>query len=348
MVKASVRQEIHYAPIQRRLPERLTPVWTIALLGADVFAVLAAAYIVMMPATTAPAACVIICGSLAICSAYRVSYAVHWRDEIYHVIVGCTLAALPLWAITHFVSGLPSFIPFLALLASAVFVAFLHVVFHLARHTREDTPYAGASRVSPEAQWNVQRPWFTVWKTGFDVALAALGLVVLSPLMLLAGLAVFAESGQPIFFRQERVGKNGTRFLIFKFRTMRQEAGSNWARPGDRRITRIGAFLRRYSIDELPQLLNVMRGDMSLVGPRPEMVEFARDFTHTLPHYDERHIVQPGITGWAQVQLERNLDPSDMPAVLPYDLFYVDRVSPALDSIIVLKTAVEFLFHRAV
>jgi lipopolysaccharide/colanic/teichoic acid biosynthesis glycosyltransferase len=166
--------------------------------------------------------------------------------------------------------------------------------------------------------------------------------------MLAVALAVFLDSGKPVLFRQERVGRGGRSFGIYKFRTMQHNAGSDWAKPGDSRITRIGAFLRRTSLDELPQLFNVIRGDMSVVGPRPEMRAFADGFEKSIPHYAQRHVVPPGITGWAQVYLKRNLEPSDMPAVLPYDLFYVEHASRFLDCAIILKTAFEVLTHRAV
>jgi lipopolysaccharide/colanic/teichoic acid biosynthesis glycosyltransferase len=185
-------------------------------------------------------------------------------------------------------------------------------------------------------------------KRVFDVIVAAITLVVASPIMLAAAIAILIESGTPIFFRQERIGAEGRPFSIFKFRTMRGDAGSQWARPGDDRITRVGALLRRTSIDELPQLFNVLRGEMSIVGPRPEMVDFAASFAGTIPNYEQRHVVAPGITGWAQVYCKRNLQPVDMTDVLPFDLFYVEHASVALDAAIVLKTAAEVVFHRAV
>jgi lipopolysaccharide/colanic/teichoic acid biosynthesis glycosyltransferase len=129
---------------------------------------------------------------------------------------------------------------------------------------------------------------------------------------------------------------------------MWQDAGSEWVRHGDRRVTNVGALLRASSIDELPQLFNVIWGDMSLVGPRPEMPQFAREFRRRIRNYDDRHIVRPGLTGWAQVYCPRNLRPEDMSGVVPYDLFYVEHASATLDAAIVLKTAAEFLIHRGV
>ena len=173
-------------------------------------------------------------------------------------------------------------------------------------------------------------------------------LEIIGQTMLIAAIAIARESSGPIFFRQERVGKDGKPFRIFKFRTMRVGAGDAWAKPGDQRITKIGAFLRRTSLDELPQIFNVLRGEMSIVGPRPEMTSFAREFTASIPNYAQRHVVQPGITGWSQVYLKRNLEPEDMTSVLPFDLFYVEHASLLLDAALILKTASEVLFHRAV
>jgi len=226
-------------------------------------------------------------------------------------------------------------------------VSVAHATLHLARHG-SDVAEAQAAYVSPEAQWRVGHGPYKTWKRCFDVTLAAVGLVVASPLMLLIAVCIGIESGFPVLFRQERVGRNGVPFVMYKFRTMWQNADQQWARPGDRRITNIGEILRRTSLDELPQLFNVLLGDMSLVGPRPEMPAFAHDFRRTLPNYDSRHIVTPGLTGWAQIYGKRNLQPDDMAGILPYDLFYIEHASPILDAIVVVKTGVEFLFHRAV
>jgi lipopolysaccharide/colanic/teichoic acid biosynthesis glycosyltransferase len=334
--------------VRTRLPERLSIVWTIALLSSDVFAVLAAAYAVGLPAFAGPAACVIVCGALAICGAYQTSYAVRARDEIYHVAAACALAAIPLWALLHLVTGIQGWLPIIVLVVAGIGISLVHVVLHCARYANSESPFAGARCISPQAHWRITRPVFFFWKCAFDVSLSVLGLLVLSPVMLATAAAIAAESNGPIFFRQDRLGRSGTHFGLFKFRTMRPASGSTWARPGDLRITRVGAFLRRSSLDELPQLFNVLRGEMSLVGPRPEMIDYARRFSRTIPHYDERHVVRPGLTGWAQVQLKRNLRPADMPDVLPYDLFYIEHVSPLLDAVIVFKTAAEFIFHRAV
>jgi len=332
----------------RTLPERLPRLWRAILLGGDLLAVLSACYLAGMPPAVGPAACAIVCGTLALCDAYRTTYAVVWRDEVYHVAVGCALAAVPLFALLHFVTGLPDVQPIVAFFLAAPALAAIHAALHAARVGATDPPVAQSEYVSPEAQWRLARPLVLFWKRWFDVALAAAGVLVTLPVTALAAALIAIESGMPVFFCQERVGRGGLPFRMFKFRTMRSDAGTQWALRGDSRITRVGAILRRTSVDELPQLLNVLRGDMSLVGPRPEMPDFARQFRRRIPHYDERSIVRPGLTGWAQIRCKRNLEPDDMPGVVPYDLFYVENASPVLDAIIVAKTAAEFLFHRAV
>lgn len=185
-------------------------------------------------------------------------------------------------------------------------------------------------------------------KRCMDLALTVSAL----PLALLigggVGLLIVTDDGGPILFSQERVGRDGRPFRLYKFRTMKRGSGDAWAVRGDSRITRIGHFLRRTSLDELPQLINVLRGEMSLVGPRPEMLAYAETFTRTLPRYAERARVKPGITGWAQVTLPRILSSADMHDVLAADLLYVDHCSLAFDATILAKTAVEVLFHRAV
>jgi exopolysaccharide biosynthesis polyprenyl glycosylphosphotransferase len=188
-------------------------------------------------------------------------------------------------------------------------------------------------------------------KRVLDVAIASIALVVLAVPFALIALAVAIDSGRPIFYRQVRVGRLGKQFEIIKFRTMRTDAedssGPVWARSDEDRTTRIGKFLRRTSLDELPQLFNVIRGDMSLVGPRPERPFYVEQFKKILPRYDERHLVRPGITGWSHVHMRRNVDTSAIGERLSYDLFYLEHWSPYMDLLIMCKTGAEFLFHSA-
>jgi exopolysaccharide biosynthesis polyprenyl glycosylphosphotransferase len=185
----------------------------------------------------------------------------------------------------------------------------------------------------------------------FDLALVVPALVLLSPLLIAVALLVYLDSGSPFFYRQTRVGKLGKEFNVYKFRTMRVDAeattGPVWNSRTEDRTTRIGKFLRRFSIDELPQLLNVLRGDMSIVGPRPERPFYVEQFRRMLRRYDERHLVRPGITGWAQINMRRVLEPTEIGEKLSYDLFYLEHWSIFMDVMIVCKTAFEFLFHSA-
>jgi exopolysaccharide biosynthesis polyprenyl glycosylphosphotransferase len=187
-------------------------------------------------------------------------------------------------------------------------------------------------------------------KRASDVALASITLVALAPLMAIAALAIWLEDRGPILFRQQRVGRAGAVFELLKFRSMVVDAengtGPVWSTHADPRTTRVGAILRRLSIDELPQLFNVLSGDMAMVGPRPERPEFVSHFRTLLPRYDERHMVRPGITGWAQVHMQRVLDPSKAGEKLSYDLFYIEHWTLFLDVYVIVKTGAELLFHR--
>ena len=299
-----------------------------------------------LAAALIPAA--VICAVHYLTGNYRRPLAVYVRDEAYYACAATLFAAIPVLLLLSAVDDVNPAIVLLALALCALGSSIAHVRFRL--YTQPDTlrTYAGTSRVSMHAWQQREEPWFTLAKHLFDATVAVMALAVFSPIMIVSAIAIRMTSKGPIFFTQERVGRGGRPFRIIKFRTMRVDAGNEWAKPGDSRITRIGAILRRTSMDELPQLFNVLRGEMSIVGPRPEMADFATRFSATLPNYDQRHIVAPGITGWAQVYLKRNLTPDDMPDVLPYDLFYVEHSSLLLDAAIILKTACEVLFHRAV
>ena len=184
-------------------------------------------------------------------------------------------------------------------------------------------------------------------KRMFDLSVGTAMLLVAAPVMLIAALAVLIETGHPIFYRHERIGRNGAPFEMLKFRSMvvKHSFGNAWAQRNDPRVTRVGAVLRRLSIDELPQLINVLRGDMSIVGPRPEMPEYVVRFEASIPHYADRHLVKPGITGWSQLYMRRLLTPDDAADVLRHDLFYIQSWGLFMDTSIVAKTAAEFLFH---
>lgn len=181
-----------------------------------------------------------------------------------------------------------------------------------------------------------------VVKRVFDLFFGLLLLVISLPVQLLAALAIMIDSGMPILYRQERVGQGGRAFTIIKFRTMVDDAEKDgtprWAQQGDSRITRVGRFLRFTRIDELPQLFNVLRGDMSFVGPRPERPFFVRHLLEDIPFYDLRHSVKPGITGWSQVRYPYGASVGDSMQKLQYDLYYVKNHSLFLDLLILVDT----------
>lgn len=340
------------AGIQTRVPERLRHETrrTLALLDAVVVFAVSAIFesgsnsrIAAALVTTA-----LVCGAIWYCGLYRRSYAVHARDEAYYVIVAALIAAVPTLILLTRVGSVALWSIVLTLVTCTVLLCVIHLRVRRERRGGDEPVYAGITSITPGGWSDRESVASRSSKRTFDLIVAGLALALFAPIMLLAAAAIALESGRPIFFRQERIGENGRPFTMFKFRTMRTGADSAWVKPGDARVTRLGSLLRRTSIDELPQLFNVIRGEMSIVGPRPEMRAFAERFSAEIANYEQRHVVPPGITGWAQVYLKRNLDPTDVPQVLPYDLFYVEHASRTLDCAIVLKTAAEVLFHRAV
>lgn len=187
-------------------------------------------------------------------------------------------------------------------------------------------------------------------KRVLDIFLATVLLVMTLPLMVIATLAIVAESGGPVFYRQKRVGLRGQVFDVYKFRSMRVDAESDgcpvWATHEDDRVTRVGRIIRKVRIDELPQLLNVMRGHMSFVGPRPERPEFVAELAQAIPYYDLRHHVKPGITGWAQVSYPYGSSINDSREKLQYDLYYLKNYSIFLDINILLQTVQVILWGK--
>jgi sugar transferase (PEP-CTERM system associated) len=182
-----------------------------------------------------------------------------------------------------------------------------------------------------------------VVKRAMDICVAAIGLLLAAPILaVVAGLIKLTSPG-PIFYSQRRVGQNGRIFTIRKLRSMRPDAekgtGAVWSKgPADSRITPIGRILRKSRLDEVPQLWNVLIGDMSMVGPRPERPEFVQDLTRDIPYYGQRHVVKPGLTGWAQVCYTYGASVEDALQKLQYDLFYIKNLSIALDVFIIFKT----------
>jgi sugar transferase (PEP-CTERM system associated) len=207
------------------------------------------------------------------------------------------------------------------------------------------------------------RPSWLIFSSGFrksrlvarakrscDIAVAALGLAAATPIMILVVAAIKATSPGPAIYSQRRVGKNGRVFTIHKFRSMYQDAeartGAVWATADDPRVTPVGRFLRRTRLDEIPQLWNVLVGDMSLVGPRPERPEFVAELTAQIPFYGQRHVVRPGLTGWAQVRHSYGASVEDALQKLQYDLFYIKHLSIAFDLFVALETLKTVLVRR--
>jgi sugar transferase (PEP-CTERM system associated) len=193
--------------------------------------------------------------------------------------------------------------------------------------------------------------WSTAAKRMLDLGIGTVGLIVAFPVMALVALAVKLTSPGPVFYHQRRVGLHGRLFTIHKFRSMRHNAeattGAVWAsKKGDSRVTPIGNLLRRTRLDELPQLWNVIKGNMSFVGPRPERPEFVGDLTKQIPFYGQRHIVRPGITGWAQVRYTYGATAEDALQKLQYDLFYIKHLSVGLDLFIILSTIKTVVLRR--
>jgi sugar transferase (PEP-CTERM system associated) len=189
----------------------------------------------------------------------------------------------------------------------------------------------------------------TFMKRSFDIVCSVIILLLTLPLMLLAALAVKLEDRGPVFYSQERVGKDGKTFYVHKFRSMRTDAEKGgkpqWAQQNDPRITRVGNFMRKTRIDELPQILNVFKGDMSFVGPRPERQYFVDQLIEVVPYYNVRHSVKPGITGWAQVRYGYGSSAEDALQKLQYDLYYVKNNSLFLDVLILIDTLKVVLFR---
>ena len=182
----------------------------------------------------------------------------------------------------------------------------------------------------------------SAFKRAFDVAASLLLLILTLPVILVTAAAIKLESKGPAFYRQRRVGLYNQGFDIIKLRSMRQDAEVGgkavWAEKDDPRITRIGRFIRMVRIDELPQTWTVLKGEMSFVGPRPERPQFVEQLEQQLPFYAERHMVKPGITGWAQINYPYGASIEDARHKLEYDLYYAKNYSPFLDLLILLQT----------
>jgi sugar transferase (PEP-CTERM system associated) len=200
--------------------------------------------------------------------------------------------------------------------------------------------FSGGFKKSKLAMW-------TKRVTGF--ALSLIGLILLSPFILVISVLIKIDSRGPVFYRQERVGEKGKTFNLLKFRSMVEDAEANgpvWAEKEDQRITRVGRWLRRWRLDEIPQMLNVLKGDMSFVGPRPERSFFVEKLRKEIPFYDQRFSVKPGVTGWAQIRYRYGASTEDAMEKLKYDLYYIKNLSPLYDLIIIFETIKVVLFAK--
>jgi len=189
----------------------------------------------------------------------------------------------------------------------------------------------------------------TVSRNAVHWLVALIGFTLSLPIMILTSILIKLESKGPVFYKQERVGKNGHTFVLMKFRSMRVDAeksGPVWASKDDDRTTRVGRIIRKVRIDEIPQFWNILRGEMSFVGPRPERPHFVSQLADEIPYYEQRHLIAPGLTGWAQIKYPYGASVEDARQKLQYDLFYIKNYSLLLDAIIMFDTIKIILFGR--
>jgi len=186
-------------------------------------------------------------------------------------------------------------------------------------------------------------------RTAVHWLVALFGLMLSLPIIIVTAILIKLESRGPIFYRQDRVGKNGRPFILAKFRSMRvdaEESGPVWASKGDTRTTRVGRIIRKTRIDEIPQFWNILKGEMSFVGPRPERPHFVAQLAQEIPFYEQRHLIAPGLTGWAQIKYPYGASIEDARQKLQYDLFYIKNQGLILDAIILFETIKIILFGR--
>ncbi|WP_255505450.1 TIGR03013 family XrtA/PEP-CTERM system glycosyltransferase [Alkalisalibacterium limincola] len=229
-------------------------------------------------------------------------------------------------------------------------------IVELSEFFEEETGRITLSAVNPS--WMVYSSGFNlglarrVTKRAFDIVVASVVLVLALPVMALTALAIMIESGlrSPVIYSQDRVTQGHRHFRVYKFRSMRTDAErdgvARWATADDDRVTRVGRVIRKLRVDELPQLINVLRGDMSFVGPRPERPVFVDELSAAIPHYGLRHAIKPGITGWAQLRYAYGSSVEDARAKLEYDLFYVRNHSLVFDLLVLLQTVEVVLFRK--
>ena len=214
--------------------------------------------------------------------------------------------------------------------------------------TRATIDNLGAIKLIQLRTTPLDEPFNAALKRGFDILVSLLGLIVLSPLMLIIAVAIKLSSPGPVLFKQERVGLNKKHFTMLKFRSMKVNDAQDtaWSKDEDSRRTAVGSILRKFSLDELPQLFNVLGGDMSLIGPRPEIPFFVEQFRETVPLYMVKNQVRPGITGWAQVNGYRG--DTSIPKRIEHDIWYIENWSFGLDMKIIFMTVFGGMINREV
>jgi len=191
--------------------------------------------------------------------------------------------------------------------------------------------------------------WMMWAKRVIEFVLSLIGLILLSPFILVISILIKIDSRGPVFYKQERVGERGKIFKLLKFRSMVENAeakGPVWAQQDDKRVTRVGRWIRKLRLDEVPQMFNVLKGDVSFVGPRPERPCFVEQLRKEIPFYDHRHSVKPGVTGWAQVKYRYGASKEDALEKLKYDLYYIKNLSPLFDLLIIFETIKVVLFGK--
>jgi exopolysaccharide biosynthesis polyprenyl glycosylphosphotransferase len=190
----------------------------------------------------------------------------------------------------------------------------------------------------------------TMWmKEVIEFTLSLIGLILLFPLIIIISILIKIDSHGPVFYRQERAGERGKIFKLLKFRSMVENAethGPVWAQQDDKRVTRVGRWIRKSRFDEVPQLFNVLKGDVSFVGPRPERLYFVEQLRKEIPFYDQRLSVKPGVTGWAQIKYPYGASKEDAVEKLKYDLYYIKNLSPLFDLLIIFETIKVVLFRK--
>jgi exopolysaccharide biosynthesis polyprenyl glycosylphosphotransferase len=178
---------------------------------------------------------------------------------------------------------------------------------------------------------------------------ALIGAILSLPLAIITAILIKLDSRGPVLYKQERVGRNGRTFMVMKFRSMRTDAekdGPVWARSEDDRVTRMGRIMRKTRLDEIPQFWNILKGEMNFVGPRPERPHFVKQLAEEIPYYEQRHLIEPGLTGWAQIKYPYGSSIEDARQKLQYDLYYIKNQSLALDATILFETVKTILFGR--